>query len=62
MRTWFWLAVLPNGKMRWPRWLKPMLSIIFFGCFAAGVVYALVVLQAAKERSESPHVHAHSTH
>ncbi len=62
MKTWFWLAVLPDGQLRWPGWFKSLLIVLLLGCLAAGVVYAVVVLNAVKERSSDPHVHSHSTH
>lgn len=39
-----------------------MVLTILFGCFIASLIYVYVVLQAVSERSNSPHVHSHSTH
>ncbi len=62
MKTWFWLAVLPNGRLRWPKWLKTLLALFLLGCLVAGVIYTVVVLNVVRERSISRHVHSHSTH
>lgn len=62
MRNWFWILMLSDGKLRWPRWFSRMLAIFLLGALAAGVIYAYVVFKAVSERSNSPHVHAHSTH
>jgi hypothetical protein len=44
------------------RSVKPILFLILIGVLVAGVIYVGVVLKAVSERSNSPHVHAHSTH
>lgn len=44
------------------RWVRPVLVLFFIGVLVAGVIYVGLVLQAVSERSNSPHVHAHSTH
>jgi hypothetical protein len=44
------------------RIMRPLLVLFFFGCLVAGVIYACVVFKAISERSQTPHVHAHSTH
>ena len=44
------------------RFIRILLFIFLAGALIAGVVYATVVLKAVSERSNSPHVHAHSTH
>jgi hypothetical protein len=62
VRNWFWILMLSDGKLRWPRWFSRMLAIFLLGALAAGVIYAYVVFKAVSERSNSPHVHAHSTH
>lgn len=54
--------MLSDGKLRWPRWFSRMLAIFLLGALAAGVIYAYVVFKAVSERSNSPHVHSHSTH
>jgi len=41
---------------------KPLVVLFFLGVLIAGVIYAAVVFKAVSERSNSPHVHAHSTH
>jgi len=62
MRKWFWLAILSRGELRWPRWYIPVLVIFLIGILAAGLIYAVAVFTAVSERSQTPHVHAHSTH
>lgn len=44
------------------RIIKPALILFAIGIVVAGLIYACVVLKAVSERSNSPHVHAHSTH
>ena len=44
------------------RLLKPIVILFCIGIVIAGLIYAYVVFQAVSERSNSPHVHAHSTH
>jgi hypothetical protein len=44
------------------RLLKPVVKLFAFGVLIAGLIYAFVVFQAISERSQHPHVHAHSTH
>ncbi len=41
---------------------KPLVALFFLGVLIAGLIYAAVVLKAVSERSNNPHVHAHSTH
>jgi len=42
--------------------VKPLLKLFLIGVVIAGLIYAFVVFKAVSERSNSPHVHAHSTH
>ena len=42
--------------------LRPLLLLFLIGVLVAGFIYALVVFHAVSERSNSLHVHAHSTH
>lgn len=62
MKTWFWLTVLPDGRLRWPHWLKALVVVVLLGCLAAGVIYTMVVLKAVDERRNGFHVHSHSKH
>ena len=39
-----------------------LLLALILGCLIAGLIYTVVVFQAVIERSQTPHVHAHSTH
>ena len=36
--------------------------LLLIGIVVAGLIYAAAVFHAISERSEQPHVHAHSTH
>jgi hypothetical protein len=44
------------------RIVRPLLVLFAIGVIIAGIVYVGVVVKAVSERSQSPHVHAHSTH
>ena len=44
------------------RLMKPLLILFAIGVLFAGLIYACVVFRAATERSQTPHVHAHSIH
>lgn len=44
------------------RSIKPIMTLLAIGVLVAGVIYAYVVFNAVSERSQHPHVHAHSTH
>ena len=44
------------------RVIRPLLLLFLVGVVVAGFIYAAVVFKAVSERSNSPHVHAHSTH
>jgi hypothetical protein len=43
------------------RLMRPLLILLGIGVVVAGLIYASVVFRAVIERSQSPHVHAHST-
>jgi hypothetical protein len=43
------------------RIVRPLLALFAIGVIIAGIVYVGVVVKAVSERSQSPHVHAHST-
>ncbi len=62
MRNWFWILMLSDGKLRWPRWFSFLLGVFFIGALAAGMIYAIVVFHALSERSQQHHVHTYSTH
>jgi hypothetical protein len=44
------------------RFWKPVVILFFVAVLIAGVIYSCVVFKAVSERSNSPHVHAHSAH
>jgi cytoskeletal protein RodZ len=62
VRNWFWILMLSDGKLRWPRWFSLLGAVFLVGALAAGLVYAIVVFHAVSERSEQHHVHVHSIH
>ncbi len=43
------------------RLMRPLLLFFVIGVIVSGFIYAFVVFQAVSERSQHPHVHAHST-
>ena len=44
------------------RIVRPLVWLFLIGVVIAGFIYAAAVFHAISERSNSPHVHAHSTH
>jgi hypothetical protein len=44
------------------RIVRPLLWLLLIGVIFAGFIYAAVVFKAVSERSNSPHVHPHSTY
>ena len=61
MKKWFWLAVIANGKLRWPKWLKAIALAAFVLCLVAGVLYALAVFNAVRNTPEAHHVQHNSS-
>ena len=59
---WYLMDVLALKKLGLARPLRYLILLFLAGCLIAGIIYASVVLKAVSERSNSPHVHAHSTH
>jgi len=59
---WFIIDVLALRKLGLSRPFRYILLVFFAGCLIAGCIYAGVVLKAVSKRSNSPHVHAHSSH
>ena len=57
-----WLLLLSRVRVRRPRWFVPFVAIFAIGLIIAGLIYTYVVFQAVTERSQTPHVHAHSIH
>jgi ABC-type Na+ efflux pump permease subunit len=43
------------------RIVRPILILFAIGVIIAGIIYAGVVAEAVNQRSQTPHVHAHST-
>jgi hypothetical protein len=44
------------------KFIRPLLFLFLVGVVIAGFIYAAVVFRAVSERSNTPHVHTHSTH
>jgi hypothetical protein len=59
---WFIVDVLALRRLGLSRPFRYLLLLFVAGCLIAGMIYAFVVFQAVSERSQHPHVHAHSTH
>jgi hypothetical protein len=59
---WYLMDVLALKKLGLARPLRHLFLLFLLGCLIAGMVYAYVVFKAVSERSEQPHVHAHSAH
>jgi len=56
------MDVLALKKLGLARPLRYLFLLFLVGCLIAGIIYAAVVLHAVSERSQTPHVHTHSTH
>jgi len=57
-----WLLLLSRVRVRRPRWFIPFVTLFAIGIIIAGIVCVAVVVKAVSERSNPPHVHAHSAH
>jgi hypothetical protein len=44
------------------RTIRILLILFLAGALVAGIIYVGVVFKAVSERSNTPHVHAHSSH
>ena len=42
--------------------MRVLLLIVLVGCFLAGLIYVVVVLNAVQSRQETHHVQHHSSH
>ncbi len=62
VRNWFWILMLSDGKLRWPRWFSRLLAVLLIGALAAGVIYAYIVFNAVSERNSIHHVSTHRSH
>ena len=58
----FVLDVLLLRKLIESKSVRIALLIFFLGSLACGFIYAYIVFHAVSERSQTPHVHTHSTH
>ena len=62
----FLLAFFVGGAVGSTRtaqpFVRPLLVLFVIGVLIAGFIYACVVFRAANERSQVPHVHAHTAH
>lgn len=57
----FVLDVLLLRNLIESRLVRVVFLVFLFGALIAGLIYAYVFVNAASERSHSPHVHAHSS-
>ncbi len=44
------------------RYMRVLLLIVLIGCFLAGLIYVVIVLNAVQSRPETRHVQHHSSH
>ena len=59
---WYLMDILALKRLGLARPLRYLFLLFLAGCLVAGMIYAYVVFHAVSERSQHPHVHAHSTH
>ncbi|ADV84515.1 hypothetical protein [Terriglobus saanensis] len=59
---WYLMDVLALKRLGLARPLRYLFLMFLAVCLAAGIIYAYVVFHAVSERSQTPHVHPHSTH
>jgi hypothetical protein len=59
---WFVVDILTLRRLGLGRPFRYALLALILGCLVAGVIYTVVVFHALEDRSQAPHVHAHSTH
>ena len=59
---WYLMDVLALKKLGLARPLRCLILLFLLGCLIAGIIYAAAVFHAISERSQTPHVHTHSTH
>ena len=59
---WFLIDILTLRRLGLGRPFRYAILVLVVGVVIAGLIYAGVVFKAVSERSQPPHVHAHSTH
>lgn len=67
MNIWAFLTAIVSGNLASHsrtvrRIVRPLFLLCCVGVLIAALIYVYIVLQAVSERSNNPHVHAHSTH
>jgi hypothetical protein len=58
----FVLDVLLLRNLIESRSVRALFLVFLFGALIAGLIYTYVFVNAANERSHSPHVYSHSSH
>ncbi len=58
---WYLMDVLALKKLGLARPLRYLFLLFLLGCLVVGIIYTSIVFHAISERSQRPHVHAHST-
>lgn len=58
---WFFIRIRALRRLGFAKPAKYIILALFIGSVIAGMIYAYVVLNAVRERSQSPHVHTHSS-
>ncbi len=59
---WFVVDILTLRRLGLGKPFRYVILALILGCLGAGLIYTYVFLNAAIERSQAHHVHAHSTH
>lgn len=58
---WFLVDILTLRRLGLGKPFRYAILLLVLGAVIAGLIYTGVVFKAVSERSQSPHVHAHST-
>ncbi len=59
---WFVVDILTLRRLGLGRPFRYVILALVIGCLGAGLIYTYVFVNAAIERSQTPHVHPHSPH
>jgi hypothetical protein len=58
---WFVVDILTLRRLGLGKPFRYVLLALILGCLGAALIYTYVLFNAVIERSQAPHVHAHST-
>jgi hypothetical protein len=59
---WFIVDILTLRRLGLGKPFRYVLLVLILGCLGAALIYTYVFFNAVRERSQTPHAHAHSTH